>query len=220
VLLLAPRTFTRTAPDRLSDSIVVRWNEALLDAVEALTLGRPMTARVLAVVHACAYEAWVAYDEHAAGTQLGNQLRRPARERTFENIRQAISFAAYRALVDLLPASTAPIFDPLMSELGYDPRDRSLDTSTPAGIGNTAAAAVLEFRHQDGANQLVMRQAEHPARPTPITRATLPSMTRWTCAGRSIPRRFTIRTLGSLCGTSTAPARSSRLPTSGRSGVT
>ena len=156
VLLLAPRTWgvTRAAPDRGSDSIVVRWNEALLDAVRASTLGPPMTARALAVLHTCTYDAWAAYDEHAVGTRLGNQLRRPARERTAANIRQAISYAAYRALVDLLPASTAAISDPLMSELGYDPGDRSLDRWTPGGIGNTAAAAVLEFRHGDGANQL------------------------------------------------------------------
>jgi Domain of unknown function (DUF6851)/VCPO second helical-bundle domain len=156
VLVLAPRTLsaTRAARDRASDSVVVRWNEALLDAVRASTLGPPMTARALAVVHTCTYDAWAAYDEHAVGTRLGNQLRRPARERTVANIRQAISFAAYRALCDLLPAGTASIFNPLMSELGYDPRDRSLDASTPVGIGNIAAAAVLEFRHHDGANQL------------------------------------------------------------------
>jgi hypothetical protein len=156
VLLLAPRTSSvaRAAADRGSDSIVVRWNEALLDAVAASTLGPPMTARALAVVHTCTYDAWAAYDEHAVGTRLGNQLRRPAPEHTVANIRQAISFAAYRALVDLLPAGTVSVFDPLMSELGYDPRDRSLDASTPVGIGNTAAAAVLEFRHEDGANQL------------------------------------------------------------------
>ncbi|HEY2658056.1 MAG TPA: hypothetical protein VGI55_19905 [Solirubrobacteraceae bacterium] len=156
VLLLAPRTSTvaRAAPDRGSDRIVVRWNEALLDAVSASTLGPPMTARALAVLHTCIYDAWAAYDEHALGTQLGSQLRRPVRERSAEDIRQAISFAAYRALVDLLPASAASIFDPLMTELGYDSRNRSLDASTPAGIGHTAAAAVLEFRHQDGANEL------------------------------------------------------------------
>jgi len=56
--------------------------------------------------------------------------------------------------VDLFPASRSSVFDPLMKSLGYDSGDRSTDTSTPAGIGNVAAAAVLEFRDRDGANQL------------------------------------------------------------------
>jgi hypothetical protein len=37
---------------------------------------------------------------------------------------------------------------------GFDPLDSSTDPSTPAGIGNLTAAAVLSFRHHDGANQL------------------------------------------------------------------
>ena len=41
-----------------------------------------------------------------------------------------------------------------MRSLGYDPGDLSTDTSTPTGIGNVAARAVLDFRHRDGANQL------------------------------------------------------------------
>src|SRR5207248_4170233 len=48
----------------------------------------------------------------------------------------------------------ASVFNPLMAALGYDPGDLSDDTSTPTGIGNTAARAVLSFRHRDGANQL------------------------------------------------------------------
>jgi hypothetical protein len=39
-----------------------------------------------------------------------------------------------------------------MQTLGYDPGDFSTDTSTPTGVGNVAARAVLDFRHRDGAN--------------------------------------------------------------------
>src|SRR5439155_17588048 len=55
---------------------------------------------------------------------------------------------------DLFPASVATVFDPLMTSLGLDPADRSFDAKTPTRIGNLASAAVLAFRHQDGANQL------------------------------------------------------------------
>jgi hypothetical protein len=41
-----------------------------------------------------------------------------------------------------------------MRSLGYDGADTSTDPSTPTGIGNVAALAVLDSRHGDGANQL------------------------------------------------------------------
>jgi hypothetical protein len=100
------------------------------------------------------YDAWAAYDEHAVGTQLGAALRRPASERTLANKEKAVSYAAYRALVDLLPVDTSSVYIPLMKELGHDPKDNSTDIETPAGIGNVACAAVLEFRHHDKSNQL------------------------------------------------------------------
>src|SRR6266568_2549728 len=135
------------------DSVVLLWNEAALQGVRDSRLGPPMVARALAIGHTCIYDAWAAYDHHAVGTRLGGTLRRPPAERTPANTVQAISFAAYHAAVDLFPGSTS-VFDPVMRRLGYDPGDRSSDTSTPTGIGNVAAHAVLDFRHRDGANQL------------------------------------------------------------------
>lgn len=113
-----------------------------------------MVARALAIAHTCMYDAWAAYDERAVGTALGGSLRQPARSRTLANTEQAVSFAAYRAAADLFPASTASVFEPLMLSLGYEPGDASTDTSTPTGVGNVAARAVLDASHNDGANQL------------------------------------------------------------------
>jgi len=113
-----------------------------------------MIARALAMVHTCMFDAWAAYDGRAVGTQLGGTLRRPAAERTLANKQKAVSFAAYRALVDVFPSDKASVYDPLMANLGYDPNDLSTDTTTPQGIGNVVCAAVLNFRHHDGSNQL------------------------------------------------------------------
>ena len=124
-----------------SPTIVVQWNQAVLQGVRDGTLGPPMVARALAIVHTCAYDAWAAYDKHAVGTQLGGQLRRPTKEHTLANKNKAISFAAYRAAVDLLPGDKVKVFDPLMAQLGYDINDTSADTRTPSGIGNVACAA-------------------------------------------------------------------------------
>ena len=136
------------------DSVVLLWNKAFLDGVRESKLGPPMVARALAIAHTCIYDAWAAYDHRAVGTRLSGSLRRPPDERKLSNRVQAISFAAYRAAADLFPRSTATIFDPLMASLGFDGADISRDTSTPPGIGNVAAKAVLEDRHADGSNQL------------------------------------------------------------------
>jgi hypothetical protein len=139
---------------RASDNVVVRWNSAALQGVRDSRIGPPMVARALAIVHTCIFDAWAAYDKRAVGTQFGGELRRPKRERTLANKNEAISFAAYRALVDLFALDKASVFDPLMADLGYDPTNRTINTDTPAGIGNVACAAVLAFRHGDGSNQL------------------------------------------------------------------
>jgi len=135
------------------DNVVLQWDNAALQAIRITKHGPPIGARALAIVHTAMYDAWAAYDETAVGTRLGGSLRRPTAERTLANKAEAVSFAAYRALVDLFPSQTSA-FDALMTSLGYEPTDASIDTSTPAGIGHVAAGAVIAFRHHDGANQL------------------------------------------------------------------
>ncbi len=100
------------------DGIVVRWNDAFLQGVRESKLGPPMVARALAIGHTCIYDAWAAYDNKAVGTRLGGSLRRPAAERKLANVTRALSFAGYRAAVDLFPGSLASVFDPLMGSLG------------------------------------------------------------------------------------------------------
>src|SRR3989440_9247983 len=123
---------------RASDNVVVRWNAAALQGVRDSRLGPPMVARALAIVHTCIFDAWAAYDKRAVGTRFGAGLRRPPRERTLANINAAISFAAYRAAVDLFPGDRVSVFDPLMRRLGYEPANRTTDVSTPAGVGDVA----------------------------------------------------------------------------------
>jgi hypothetical protein len=139
---------------KVPQNAVTQWNNVALRGVRDAKMGAPMAARALAIVHTCMYDAWVAYDEKAVGTQLRGALRRPTNERTEANKERAISYAAYRALVDVLPAETESVYKPLMRQLGYDPNDKSTDIETPTGIGNVACAAVLEYRHHDKSNQI------------------------------------------------------------------
>jgi hypothetical protein len=137
---------------RADDNVVLRWDEQTLAAIRALHTGPTINARALGVIHTSMYDAWAAYDATAVGTRLGGSLRRPAAERTLAFKSAAISFAAYRSLLNLFPAKAAD-FTALMTAMGYDPNDTSTDPATPAGVGNTAAAAVLTFRANDGSNQ-------------------------------------------------------------------
>jgi hypothetical protein len=137
---------------RPDDNVVLRWDEQTLAAIRALKTGPPINARALAILHTAMYDAWAAYDATAVGTRLGGSLRRPAAERDDAHKSMAISFAAYRTLLNLYPAKSAD-FRALLTAMGYNPDDTSTDPGNPAGVGNQAAAAVLAFRAGDGANQ-------------------------------------------------------------------
>jgi hypothetical protein len=142
-----------SATPTAASNVVLQWNASALQAIRVTHPGPPIVARALAVLQTSEYEAWAAYDSVAVGTRLGATLRRPASEATDANKREAVSYAAYRTLVDLFPTQSFA-FASLLTSLGYDPSDASADATTPSGIGNTAAAAVIAFRHSDGANQL------------------------------------------------------------------
>src|SRR5579859_7384360 len=173
-------------------TIVAQWNNAALQGVRDSKFGPPMVARALAIVNTCIFDAWSAYDKKAVATQLGGRLRRPKWEHTDANKGKAISFAAYRAAVDLFPADKATVFDPLMAALGYDPTDQSTDVTTPSGIGNVACKAVLTFRHDDGSNQLgnlttsgvpyadyTHYKPVNPPSTVPVNPATVVDVNRW-----------------------------------------
>ncbi|HET6533874.1 MAG TPA: vanadium-dependent haloperoxidase [Actinoplanes sp.] len=115
--------------------------------------GPTVTSRALGVAHTAMYDAWAAYDPVAKGTRLGSTLRQPAGERTLANKAKAMSYAAYKVLNDLFPDAThkrKAAYDAQMAALGYP----LTDTSAPATVGNRAAQAVIDYRHNDGSNQL------------------------------------------------------------------
>src|SRR2546422_706655 len=95
-----------------SDNVAIRWDNAALQAIRVAKLGPPIVARALAIVHTAMYDAWAAYDDRAVGTRLGGSLRRPAVERTLAGKNEAVSFAAYRVLVDLFPTQTPGFIAP------------------------------------------------------------------------------------------------------------
>lgn len=128
------------------------WDKAVQEAVIAASPGPTIASRAYAIMHTAMFDAWSAYDQTATSTVLGDTLQRPQSENTDLNKSVAMSFAAYRVLEDLFADQTAS-FDAVMQQLGFNPANQNVD-ATPAGIGNQMAAAILEYRHEDGSNQL------------------------------------------------------------------
>ncbi len=133
--------------------VVPIWDEAAQQAVRNTNPGPTIASRVYGMVHTAMFDAWAAYDPDAVGTQLGDSLQRPREENTILNKSEAMSYAAYRTLVDLFPEQME-LFNGVMLDLGYDPSLASTDTDTPEGIGTVSADALLNFRRNDGSNQL------------------------------------------------------------------
>lgn len=142
--------------DKANVSLAYIW----LDIAEEATArevdlhgARPtIIARTLAIWVTAMYDAWAAYDPKAVGSRLGGKLRRPKSEHTLANKKQAISYASYQALIFVYPESQEWLAGE-MRKLGYDPGLVSTDRTMPAGVGNLAAQAVIEYRRHDGANQ-------------------------------------------------------------------
>jgi hypothetical protein len=150
---------------RATDSVILKWDEQLLSTIRAYPkqTGPTITARALGVLHTATYDAWAAYDPTAKATRPGGAPQQDKAKNTEANKNEAISYAAYRVLVDLFPPANFPSTtspkvystpDVLLRSLGYDPDITTTNPSTPAGIGNLAARLVLDFRHKDGSNQL------------------------------------------------------------------
>lgn len=141
---------------RGAQNIAYKWGKVSLAATANDTewfRPRPtITSRILGLTWTAVFDAWSRYDDAAIPFYLKNVDRRPVEERTLTNKEIAISYAAYRAMMEYY-FSDSVMLKNTMKELGLDPDDQSLDPNTPVGIGNLAAKTVIESRRNDGSNQ-------------------------------------------------------------------
>ena len=144
-------------PAKHQSSAAYQWLEIMLEAaardVEAVGAQPTILSRQMAIPVTAMYDAWAAYDDKAVGTMFGDGLRRPEAERTLKNKETAIAYAMYRTCVDQYPRF-ADYLTKEMKRMGYDPNVVTEDPTTPEGIGNLVARVLLDYRHDDGANQL------------------------------------------------------------------
>lgn len=149
---------------RGSDNIAYKWGEMALEATaldtERFNPRPTITSRYLGLIFTAVFDAWSRYDEKAIPVYLQSVERRPENERLLKNKEAAISYAAYQAMKEYYYTDSL-LFKKFMKELGYDPENKSLDPSTPEGIGNLAALAVIEARKGDGSNQYGMEEGSN-----------------------------------------------------------
>lgn len=138
-------------------SLAYKWLDICEEATARnvdISQARPtVLSRAMAIFATAVYDAWSAYDEKAVGTQFGEKLRRPKSEHTLKNKEKAISYAAYHALSFVYPESINYLNEKMKS-FGFDPKIISKDKRKPEGVGYLVAQALIEYRKNDGANQL------------------------------------------------------------------
>lgn len=138
------------------DNVAYKWGKLALDATANDTdrfKPRPtITSRFLGLIFTSIFDAWTRFDEKASPVYLQGVDRRPADEMTTANKEIAISYAAYGTM-KYYYYSDSVLFREFMVSMGLDPDDQSLDPTTPIGIGNLAAKAIIETRSADGSNQ-------------------------------------------------------------------
>jgi len=139
-----------------ADNMAYKWAQLALTATANDTekfKPRPtITSRYLGLIFVSVFDAWSRYDSQSIPVYLNGVDRRPESEHSLRNKEIAISYAAYRAMNEYY-YSDSTLFRDFMIELGLDPDNDTLDPSTPEGIGNLAAVAVIEARKGDGSNQ-------------------------------------------------------------------
>jgi hypothetical protein len=148
-------------PTDIDDTVVVKWNDELLQTIRAnpAATGPTITARAIGVLHTAIYDAWAAYDPVPDGVHYTVKATGITSDTIAADREKAISFAAHKTLTWLFPGRAGLDVDPGPAVLGeYDAQlqelNYALDDSSPAAqIGRAAAQATIAFRGNDNSNQ-------------------------------------------------------------------
>ena len=145
-----------SAEPKGKNNLAYQWGEIAMTCTANDTekfKPRPtVTSRFLGLIWTAVFDAWTRFDNKATPLYLKNVERRPADERTLKNKEIAISYAAYKAMMQYF-FSDSVLLRKTMVDFGFNPDNNSLDPNTPIGIGNLAAKSVIESRLLDGSNQ-------------------------------------------------------------------
>jgi hypothetical protein len=143
-----------------SDNVILRWDEQLLSTIRAYPAqtGPTITARAIGILHTATYDAWAYYDATAVDTRQNLRPppptpspRQPAAARTLENKSKAISFAAYRVLLNLFP----PTVFSAKPDVPYFPPDALMTSPKPDGLAYNPAPELSTARLRSATRPLM-----------------------------------------------------------------
>eukprot|EP01120_Amphizonella_sp_Union-15-10_P014457 TRINITY_DN700_c0_g2_i2.p1 TRINITY_DN700_c0_g2~~TRINITY_DN700_c0_g2_i2.p1 ORF type:complete len:525 (+),score=83.28 TRINITY_DN700_c0_g2_i2:65-1639(+) len=100
------------------------------------------------------YDTWVAYTQKGKSTSGVTTIARTNSTST-SDIEEALSYAAHRTLSSVygyVGPSVQQSIDNFLVSLGYPLRNSEFDLTNNAGVGNTVAERVLEWRSKDRSN--------------------------------------------------------------------
>ncbi|MBL7870910.1 MAG: vanadium-dependent haloperoxidase [Cyclobacteriaceae bacterium] len=139
-----------------ANNLAYQWGKISLECTsndtERFNPRPTVTSRILGLIWTSVFDAWTRYDDKATPLYLAGIDRQPESKRTLKNKEIAISYAAYRSMLEYY-FSDSLLLKNKMIELGLNPDNNSEDPTTPIGIGNLAAKAVINARLMDGSNQ-------------------------------------------------------------------
>jgi hypothetical protein len=152
-----------------SDKSIARiWNEALLEAIRNDYARPNVHARNLFHVSTALFDTWAIYTNKAMPYLIGNTVHDyksgfdgfTPNEDESNSIEKALSYAAYRLLKHRFsnsPGAEESLnrFDLIMSQLGYDAHDTSIDYQfgNAIALGNFIAETFIEYGFKDGSRE-------------------------------------------------------------------
>lgn len=149
---VAPQGFDLDNGNAAFEVIFPRVGPNIRKYISATTSDATLVIRVSVMLETSWFEATAPYHPTAVGiySDLG---RRPAREATRRNINIAMLYSSYRVMNSLMPGQVS-IWREMLTSVGLDPDDNSLDRATALGLGNLGGNAMVRARKNDGMNQL------------------------------------------------------------------
>ncbi|WP_199850434.1 DUF6851 domain-containing protein [Streptomyces sp. CMB-StM0423] len=99
------------------------------------------------------FDAVAPYHETAVGVHSRIPRRPSSESATNRNMNISCIYSQFQLVKRVIPSRVQPMRD-LLTSIGLDPDDDSMDPANPVGIGNIAGKSVFEARKNDGMNFL------------------------------------------------------------------
>ena len=174
-LITVPSTAQTATPDAISRNSNIYISlvfPAIFDSILIENIETPIQFRAFVYFNLVTFNAWSSYHPTAVDIFGRSRFRRPQSEHTSQNKNTAIIYGLLR-LYESSPQSFGgpsrlPNFYQLMNSLGLDPNDRSMNMSTPIGIGNRQGLDLAKLLDMDGWNANGLSTATNPTYALPF----------------------------------------------------